>query len=121
MDTNGLEWLPATGTILYMALYSVGLGTLPFTMLGELFPTNVKALGGMIVMCVCNVCSFIIVKWYPIVAESIGTYVTFWFFTVCSLLAVVFTYTYVPETKGKTLECIQKELKELDISKQVDS
>ncbi|XP_032688252.1 facilitated trehalose transporter Tret1-like [Odontomachus brunneus] len=117
MNTNGLEWLPATGTILYMALYSIGLGTLPFTMLGELFPTNVKVLGGMIVMVICNVCSFIIVKWYPIVAENIGTHVTFWFFTVCSFLAVVFTYTYVPETKGKTLEWIQKEL---NISKKQD-
>lgn len=110
VDTSGLEWLPATGAIMYIVMYSLGLAALPFTLVSELFPTNVKALGSTIVMATCNFCAFVVTKTYLIVAEQLGIHVAFWIFSACSLVGALFTLIYVPETKGKTLEQIQEKL-----------
>ncbi|XP_014469965.1 PREDICTED: facilitated trehalose transporter Tret1-like [Dinoponera quadriceps] len=118
-NVDNLEWFPATGTILFMILYSVGFSSLPFTLFGELFPTNVKALAGLIFVSICNLNAFIAIKWYPTMSNSVGTHVVFWFFTILNLLGFVFIFAYVPETKGKTLEQIQEELNVQ--KKQVDS
>lgn len=107
-ETADLEWLPAIDMILYMIMYSIGFGSIPYTMLGELFPMSVKTLGNVIAMTTCNSSCFIVTKWYPIVANSFGIHVASWFFSVCSFAAVVFSYAY--ETKGKSLERIQEEL-----------
>jgi len=110
VDTSNITWLPATGVILYTVMYSMGLATLPFIMAGELFPTNVKALGNMIGTITVNVTAFIVTKLYPIISEDAGAHTPFWIFTACSFVSVLFTLFYVSETKGRTLKQIQEKL-----------
>lgn len=43
-----------------------------------------------------------------------GRDVTFWIFTVISAIGVSFIYFAVPETKGKTLEEIQRDLEGIE-------
>jgi len=110
VDTSNITLLPVTGVILYVITYSLGLASLPFTMASELFPTNVKALGNMIGMMTLNIAAFIVTKLYLVISESAGMHTPFWIFTACSLASTIFTLLYVPETKGRTLEQIQKKL-----------
>jgi len=110
VDTSNITWLPAIGVILYKIMHSLGLGALPSTMASELFPTNVKALGNMIGVITINATAFIVTKLYPIMSEDAGVHTPFWIFTACSLVSILFILFYVPETKGKTLEQIQKKL-----------
>ncbi|KMQ90295.1 sugar transporter erd6-like 6 protein [Lasius niger] len=86
------------------------LSPLPFTVASELFPTNVKALGSTATLVSINLWGFTVLKLYLIIAGNYGTHVPFWIFTACSLAGALFMLFYVPETKGKTLEQIQKEL-----------
>ncbi|XP_011873355.1 PREDICTED: facilitated trehalose transporter Tret1-like [Vollenhovia emeryi] len=109
-DTSNIMWLPATGVILYVVMYALGLAALPFTMASELFPTNVKALGNMIGIAMTHFTGFVVTKLYLVISESAGTHTPFWIFTGCSLAGALFTLLYVPETKGKTLEQIQEKL-----------
>ncbi|XP_039309366.1 facilitated trehalose transporter Tret1 isoform X2 [Solenopsis invicta] len=109
-DISNITWLPATGVILYVIMYGLGLAVLPLTMASELFSTNVKALGTMSCIMVFNIVAFGVAKLYPVISESAGVQTPFWIFTACSLVGAVFTYFYVLETKGKTLEQIQEEL-----------
>lgn len=44
----------------------------------------------------------------PILLSEVGGAVTFWIFAANSVLLVLFTYKMIPETKGKTLEEIEK-------------
>jgi len=111
VDTSNITWLPAIGVILYKIMHSLGLGALPSTMAGELFPTNVKALGNMMNVITMNGTAFIVTKLYPIMSENPGVHTPFWIFTACSLVSTLFMFFYVPETKGRTLEQIQEKLR----------
>jgi len=53
-------------------------------------------------------------QFFPDMIEAFGEDVTFWIFTVISAAGVVFLYLSVPETKGKSLEEIQRELSGID-------
>ncbi|KAK0180685.1 hypothetical protein PV327_003043 [Microctonus hyperodae] len=110
VDIMGLEWLPALGCMLYVVFYSLGLAPLPTTMIGELFPTNVKPLCCAIVVFFANTAGFAVGKTYQLVSDSVGTHVAFWIFTILNICAITYVYLFVPETKGKTLQELQKEL-----------
>ena len=110
VDVSEIAWLPAAGSILYIVSFSFGLAALPFTMMSEIFPTNVKAVGSMIGMLCCNSSAFAVALSYQSIAEQCGIYVAFWFFSLIAALGVIFTYYFVPETRKKTLQEIQEQL-----------
>lgn len=109
-DVGTITWLPATGSILYVVMYAFGLAALPFTVMSEVFPTNVKALGTGIGMFVCNGCAVIVTSIYQSIVEQYGIHTAFWLFSTISLSGVVFVFFYMPETKGKTLQEVQEQL-----------
>lgn len=109
-DVRRIVWLPAIGVILYIFMYAFGLAGLPFTLISELFPTNVKALGSALGIMSCNGFSFVVTLSYQSIAADFGLYTVFWIFTVVSLLGVFFVYAYVPETRGRTLQEVQEKL-----------
>ncbi|XP_018338089.1 PREDICTED: facilitated trehalose transporter Tret1-like [Trachymyrmex septentrionalis] len=110
VDISNITWLPAIGVILFIVMYSIGLSALPFTMAGELFSMNVKALGNTMGMMTLTIVAFVVTNLYLIISEGAGVHTPFWIFTACCFAAAIFTFFYVPETKGKTLEQIQRKL-----------
>lgn len=110
VNTNKLVWLPITGVLMCIIMYSLGLASLVLTICSEVFPTNVKALGATLTVIALGVSGSIVAKLYLFIAENAGTHVPFWIFTAFSLTCALFTLLYVPETKGKTLEEIQDKL-----------
>jgi SP family arabinose:H+ symporter-like MFS transporter len=48
----------------------------------------------------------------PVFLKSIGTAWTFWLFAGCCLIAFIVVYKLLPETKGKSLEQIEKDWKD---------
>lgn len=107
INTSNLTWLPIVGVIMYVIMFALGLAALPITLIGELFPTNVKALGSMVTMLSASIFAFGVTNLYLIIAKNSGIHMPFWIFTACSLAGALFTLVYVPETKGKTLQQIQ--------------
>ncbi|XP_011313990.1 facilitated trehalose transporter Tret1 isoform X1 [Fopius arisanus] len=119
IDTSNIEWLPAVGCMFYVIFYSLGLAGLPITMIGELFPTNIKLLACVIVGFFTYSTGFAVSKVYQIISDSVGTHVSFWIFTGFDTIGSIYIYFCVPETKGKTLQEIQDELhrKKIEIHK----
>ena len=52
--------------------------------------------------------TFLIVRFFPAMLETIGEDGTFFFFSTCTLFSIIFVYFLLPETKGKTLEDMEK-------------
>ncbi|XP_043269296.1 uncharacterized protein [Venturia canescens] len=104
------SWLPVLSLVVFIALYSIGWGPLPWGIMGEMFASDVKAKASSITVCVCWLLGFLITKFFSDIALAFGNSTAFWIFAVFSGLAVLFAIFILPETKGKSLEQIQAEL-----------
>lgn len=107
MDMQNLTWLPIILIIVYIVVYNIGLSTVSFALIGELFPTNVKAYTSSLAMSIIGLLAFAVTKMYQIISDGIGTYSAYWIFSFCATIFSIVIIIYVPETKGKTLAQIQ--------------
>ncbi|XP_036331348.1 facilitated trehalose transporter Tret1-2 homolog [Rhagoletis pomonella] len=98
-----LPLLSAICIILHIIFSTMGLLTLPFFMISEVFPQRVRGSANGCTLCIGLFFSFSVVKLYPTMEAAIGTANSFAFFGMISLLGVAFIVFIVPETKGRTL------------------
>lgn len=105
-----ISWLPVVALIVFISTYSVGWGSLPWAIMGEMFAPNVKAKASGITVSVCWFLAFLITKFSSDMEEALGNYALFWMFGGFCVLSVLFTVLLLPETKGKSLQEIQDEL-----------
>ncbi|CAB3365739.1 Hypothetical predicted protein [Cloeon dipterum] len=110
VDVTSYGLIPLASVVLFIVMFSVGFGPIPWTMLGELFPAKIKGAASALA-CVENyVLVFTVTKSFQPLVEVVGSAATFGIFAGICVVAVLFTVFIVPETKGKTLEEIQQEL-----------
>lgn len=107
-DVESIFWLPIISLILYVFIYNLGFGPLPWTVLAEVFPENIKATASSYVSSFCWLLAFILSKVFNSMSDSIGIGGTFWVFTGFNVLAIIFVAFWLPETKGKSFLEIQK-------------
>lgn len=106
-----LRYVSFVALVVYVAAYSLSFGPITWVLLSELFPVALKghamSLGQAVNWC-ANV--FVSVTFLDAI-RVFSLPVVFAFYLVMSLVAAVFVYMVVPETKGKTLEQISKDLR----------
>ncbi|CAG5075813.1 Similar to Tret1: Facilitated trehalose transporter Tret1 (Bombyx mori) [Cotesia congregata] len=107
---KGLGWILDSSVILYEFIIALGLNPLPYMMLGELFPTNVKGVAVSIANVWGSILAFFVAKMFQVVTDTCGMYASFAWFAASCVLGLVFIQWFVPETKGKSLGEIQDEL-----------
>ncbi|XP_036330750.1 facilitated trehalose transporter Tret1-like [Rhagoletis pomonella] len=95
--------LPIICIVLHIIFSTLGLLTLPFLMISEVFPQRVRGSANGVTLFVGLTFSFSVVKLYPTIESLIGTPNSFFGFGFISLLGLVFIIFVVPETKGRTL------------------
>jgi facilitated trehalose transporter len=76
--------------------------------MGELFPLEYRHRLGTISASFSLGCTFLVVRTFPLMANSMGLAGVYGLYAACCLIAVVFVAIFLPETKGKTLEEISK-------------
>lgn len=117
VNLSNLTWIPLVALICFVISFSIGMQTIPILLLGELFPTNVKAFALCLADIYFSIIATIVSKFFQITKDDFGLHVPFYAFFVCCILGLVFIIFFVPETKGKTLEEIQDELRGCCIKK----
>ncbi|XP_034951565.1 facilitated trehalose transporter Tret1-2 homolog [Chelonus insularis] len=100
--------IPAICVLVYIFMSTIGFLTLPFAMVGEIFPVKVKDILSGISTCAAYIFSFITVKSYPDMLNSMGKHGVFLFYALASLAGTIFVIFCLPETKGKTLHEIDE-------------
>lgn len=107
---DNIKWFAIIPVCIFLILFSIGFGPIPWMMMPEIFAPEVKGVAGSSA-CLFNwLMAFIVTKFYNDMREAVQPYGTFWIFSLFSAIGVVFVYFLVPETKGKTLDQIQREL-----------
>lgn len=110
-DTVEYSWLPIVLVIGFLFMSTLGLLTMPFTMVSEVYPQNVRGFAAGLSTSFGFVLCFIVVKLYPTMVESIGDVAVFSFYGCVAMASVVFLYYFMPETRGKSLEEIESMFK----------
>lgn len=90
-----------------VAFFSVGLGPVCWVLTSEIFPLRVRAQASALGAVANRVCSGLVAMSFLSVSDAISFGGTFFLFSAISALAIVFVFTLVPETKGKSLEQIE--------------
>lgn len=93
----------AISILIYVAVNTMGFMTLPGVLIGELFPAKIRGFAGGLSFTIFHFAMFVSAKVFPFIRQSIGVSGIFCIFGTSSILACIFLYLMLPETKGKTL------------------
>ncbi|XP_020267687.1 LOW QUALITY PROTEIN: sugar transporter ERD6-like 6 [Asparagus officinalis] len=101
-----LSVLSLVGLVAYVISFSLGIGAIPWIIMSEILPVNIKSLAGSVATLANWLTSWVITMTANLLLSwSSGG--TFTIYTVVSAFTLVFVIFWVPETKGRTLEEIQ--------------
>ncbi len=103
---GALVWL----LIIYIGFFALSQGAVIWVYIGEVFPNHVRSKGQGIGNASHWIMNTAIALAFPILAESMGRQVPFIFFGVMTVVQFVVVLLAYPETKGQTLEALQRRL-----------
>lgn len=101
-----LLWLLIT----YIAFFSISQGAVIWVYIGEVFPTHVRSKGQGIGSASHWTMNAIIALEFPVVVNSMSTATPFVFFALMTVVQFFVVLMVYPETKGHTLEELQRRL-----------
>lgn len=93
-----------------ISTYAMTLGPVTWTLLAEIFPHRVRG----VAMATCTFALWVgcctLTFSFPSMNAALGSSGTFWIYSGICICAFVFLFRNCPETKGKSLEALEKEL-----------
>lgn len=105
-----LGFLPIVSLCVFVIMFSMGLGPIPWTISGEMFTPELKSFAASSAGTFNWFLAFLVTKFYLELEIEMGGDVMFYIFSLICFIGSLFCYFVVPETKGKTIEQVQKEL-----------
>lgn len=103
-----LKWIGVVSLMLYVASFAVSIGPIFWLMIAEIYPLRLRGLTMSLATAVCWVCNLVVSFTFLLLIKYLGAAGTFALFGVMTLLAIVFSYYLVPETKDRSLEEIER-------------
>ena len=96
--------------ITYIAFFSISQGAVIWVYIGEVFPTHVRSKGQGIGSASHWIMNATIALEFPVVVNYMSTATPFVFFAIMTVVQFVVVLFFYPETKGQTLEALQRRL-----------
>jgi SP family arabinose:H+ symporter-like MFS transporter len=94
--------------LLYVAFFAVGLGPGVWVYMSEIFPTRVRGRATSLATTALWTACLVVTLTFLSIVEALGTSTAFLLYALLSLVTFVFVLKWVPETRGKSLEEIQR-------------
>ncbi len=96
--------------VLAIAVYALTLAPVTWVVLSEIFPNRVRGAAMAIATTSLWIASFILTYTFPILNKALHASGTFWLYAGISVAGFLFILKKLPETKGKSLEEIEKNI-----------
>jgi len=111
MFHTGVSGVPLLLCVIgFTAAFAMAMGPLSWLICSEIFPNKVRARAMSVAGVTIWVSCFIVAQTFPMMNDNpaIGPARTFWIYAGVSLFSFLFVLAMIPETKGRTLEQIEK-------------
>ena len=95
--------------VVYIASFAFSLGPVVWTMISEIYPNRVRGRAISVATAVNWLAAFVVAQTFLSIVDGIGEAATFFVFAFLCLVAFVWVYRKVPETRGRSLEEIQQD------------
>ncbi|UOQ45148.1 sugar porter family MFS transporter [Halobacillus salinarum] len=109
--TNAIAWLTVIFLGLFIVFFSATWGPVVWVMLPELFPLKARGAATGITTLVLSAGNLVVSLFFPVLLGVMGTAGVFVVFAILGVCAFLFVLKFVPETKGRSLEEIENDLR----------
>ena len=109
--SSSLGLLAVISLMLYVGSFALGLGPVFWLMISEIYPLRIRGRAMSTATIVNWGTNLVVAITFLSLIQLIGTPCTFWLYSIIGIIAWVFVYFLVPETKGKSLEEIEMQLR----------
>ena len=106
-----LKWLSVGSIVAFIACFAFSLGPIAWILISEIMPLKIRGTAMSIATMSNFVFNFIVALIFPTLLKTIGEAYTFWIFGLVGIFSLFYTYYYIPETKGRSLEQIENNWK----------
>ncbi|RXG52207.1 Facilitated trehalose transporter Tret1 [Armadillidium vulgare] len=110
-EVKVLKVLPLIGITVFILMTGIGMGPIPFIIIGEIMPSDIKFLGTAIVYSLFNLYQFLIVNVTPSILRQFSVGTIFISFSIFNFIIAGILYFILPETKRKTFSEIESMFK----------
>jgi MFS transporter, SP family, arabinose:H+ symporter len=116
---SGVAWIFHTNShqsallgllVTYIAFFALSQGLVVFVYIGEVFPNAVRAKGQGVGNASLSAINTAILFSFPVLAHAFSQETPFIFFAAATVVQLIVVSLFYPETKGQTLEALQRKL-----------
>ena len=90
--------------------YAMSLAPVTWVVISEIFPNRIRGAAMSVAVTSLWIACFLLTYTFPLLNATLGAAGTFWLYGAICVAGFVFIFFKLPETKGKTLEQIEKDL-----------
>lgn len=105
-----LAWAIMVSFVIFIASQAIGTGPACWLIPSEIFPTEARGLGMGLAVAFNWATNVIVAFFFPITLTHLGPSITFGIFLAIACIAFIVFFLFVPETKGVSLEQIEKNI-----------
>ena len=110
MGTTIAPLLFLTLVLAAIAIYSMSLAPVTWVLISEIFPNRIRGTAMSIAVSFLWIACFILTYTFPILKTLLGVATTFWIYAGICVIGTLGILFFLPETKGKSLEELEKQL-----------
>lgn len=92
----------------YIASFAASLGPVTWVLISEIFPNKLRSKAMSVAIVSLWMANFMLILVFPVILNRLGGAVAFIIFDIMCLLLFLFIIFRIPETKGKSLEELEK-------------
>ena len=108
MRTGALAWVAVISMMAYVASFAISLGPIFWLMIAEIYPLKIRNSSEGLAATFNWASNLVVTLTFLTLVQRFGASSTFFLYALFAVGAWIFSYSYVPETKGRTLEEIEK-------------
>lgn len=109
IESEVSDLIGVIAVLTYVASYSLGMGPITWVLISEIYPFQIRAQAMAVMTFLSWLTNYFIVLSFPLILVGWGAVTTFSLYLFFGVVGFFLFFRFVPETKGKSLEDLEKE------------